>query len=265
MFGQRYIFCEHARVPALLPQIAETGLGIEVLFETTEDFYPQVRWEELLDLADAISDSGIPASVHAPFHNISLGSRDGHIQTYTLDVLTSAMEMARTLHSPHIVFHTGYLPQYPPKSRAKWLDAFSLGIEQLIIRASDLDIQLAMENTYEQDTSLFEEIFERFPQPILGMCLDTAHATCYGKVEPLMWPMRFADRICHIHCSDNDGREDLHMQLGTGRVNYRALLEPLARIGNPASITLEVAVEDAAASRDYLESLLNTMSGSEKP
>lgn len=259
LFGTRYVFCEHSQVALKLPQIAETGLGVEILFESTEALWPQLKWEDLLDLSDAIADAGIPASVHAPFHNISLGSRDPHIRAYTLDVLTAAMEVARAVRSPHIVFHTGYVPQYPPKSRAKWMDAFCAGLEQLITRASDLDVQLAMENTYETDPSLFEELFERFPMPILGMCLDMGHATCYGKVESAVWPRRFADRICHIHCSDNDGREDLHQRLGTGAVNFRTLFGPLAAVGSPASITLEVPLEDAAASHDYLEQLLQGM------
>ena len=263
MFGPKYVYCEHSQVPELVPRLAELGLGVEILFETTEDLWPQVRWENLLDLADAVADAGIEASVHGPFHNLSLGSRDAHIRNYTMDVLTVAMETARAVRSPRLVFHTGYVPQYTPKARARWMEAFSAGLEQLIIRATDLEVRLAMENTYETDTSLFEEIFERFPTPALGMCLDTGHATCFGQVDPGQWSLRFYDRIVHVHCSDNDGHSDLHLALGYGVVNFRALLEPLARVGKEPSITLEVSGDDAAASRDYLETLATTLSWQE--
>lgn len=263
MFGSRYIYCAHSQVAALLPRIATLGLGVEVLFETTEDLWPQVRWENLLDLADAIADAGLEASVHGPFHNLSLGSRDAHIRNYTLDVLTVAMETARAVRSPQVVFHTGFLPQYSAKTRARWMETFSNGLEQLIIRATDLEVRLAMENTYEPDTSLFEEIFERFPTPALGMCLDTGHATCFGQVDPAQWSRRFCDRITHVHCSDNDGHSDLHLALGAGVVNFRALLDPLARSGREPSITFEVSADDAAASRDYFDSLSKTLSWQE--
>jgi sugar phosphate isomerase/epimerase len=263
MFGPRYIYCEHSQVAESLPRIAEIGLGVEIVFETTENFWPQVRWEDLLDIADAVSDAGVEASVHGPFHNLSLGSRDAHIRSYTLDVLTVALETARAVRSPHVVFHTGYLPQYSAKARARWLETFSGGLEQLILRATDLEVQLAMENTYEPDTSLFEEILDRFPTPALGMCLDTAHATCFGQVDPAQWSRKFGDRIVHMHCSDNDGHSDQHLALGTGIVNFRALLDPLARIGNNPSVTLEVNLDDAAASRDYFETLAKTLAWQE--
>jgi sugar phosphate isomerase/epimerase len=265
MFAPRFIYCEHAEVALYLPHIADLGLGVEVLFETTEDLWPQVRWEDLLELADAIADFGVPTSVHAPFHSLSLGSRDAHIREYSLSVMSAALEFARAVRSPHMVFHTGFLPQYSPKSRTKWLDMFSRGLESLLIRAADLEVRLAMENTYETDPSLFMEIFERFPTPALGMCLDTGHANCFGQVDPVEWPRRFADRIFHIHCSDNDGHDDLHLGLGSGQVDFRALLEPIAGFGGECSVTLEVSGDDAVVSRDYLDNLVNLFSGTQHP
>ncbi len=173
MFGPRYIYCEQSLVGAKLPQMADLGLGVEVLFESTADLWPQVKWENLLDLADDIAKAGIKASVHGPFHNLNLGARDAHIRSYSLDTLSASLEAARAFRSPQVVFHTGYLPQIPPKARSRWLDTFSESLEQLLARAAELGVRLAMENTYEPDTTLFEEIFERFPSPALGMCLDT--------------------------------------------------------------------------------------------
>lgn len=259
MFGPRYIYCEQSLVAAKLPRIADLGLGVEVLFESTADLWPQVKWENLLDLADDLAEAGVEVLVHGPFHNLSLGARDEHIRSYSLDALAASLEAARAFHSPQVVFHTGYLPQFPPKTRARWLDTFSQSLEQLLTRAAELGVRLAMENTYEPDLTLFEEIFERFPLPALGMCLDTSHATCFGRIEPAAWSRRFADRICHVHCSDNDGRDDLHLGLGTGVVNFHALLQPLARIGSSAGVTLEVSAEDAAVLRDYLAHLVNTL------
>jgi sugar phosphate isomerase/epimerase len=263
MFGPRYIYCEQSLVAAKLPQMADLGLGVEVLFESTADLWPQVKWENLLDLADDIAEAGIEASVHGPFHNLSIGARDTHIRSYSLDAIAASLEAALAFHAPQVVFHTGYLPQFPPKTRERWLDTFSESLEQLLGRAAELGVRLAMENTYEPDTTLFEEIFARFPTPALGMCFDTSHATCFGRIDPALWSQRFADRICHIHCSDNDGRDDLHLGLGTGVVNFKALLQPLAQIGSSAGVTLEVSAGDAASSRDYLAHLVNTLTGQE--
>lgn len=260
MFESRYIYCEASYVPAAIPRLVELGLGVEILFENTDDLWPQLRWENLLDLGDALDEAGIEVCVHGPFDNVNLGSRDSHIRRYSLEVLMAAAEFAQAVRSPNLVFHTGYLPQFPPAGRERWLNEFSRGLEELLDRISGFDVRLAMENTYEPDLSLFEEIFARFPSPVLGMCFDTGHAACFGRVDPGAWSRRFADRIGHVHVSDNDGRDDLHWGLGKGVVDFRSVLWPLLRLDVPAGITLEVSAEDAQSSRDYLNDLLQTMS-----
>ncbi|MDD5088835.1 MAG: sugar phosphate isomerase/epimerase [bacterium] len=261
MFAPRYIYCELSRIPESLERISDLGLGVEILFEDPVDLWPQVRWERLLDLADAMSEAGVIAAVHGPFHGINLGSKDSHIRAYSLEALSGALEAARAFRSPHLVLHSGFTPQYSPKTRAQWLDGFSAGLDRLLDRASELEVRLALENTYETDLTLFEEIFERFPSPALGMCLDTGHATCFGKIEPPRWSQRFADRIVHVHCSDNDGKDDLHLGLGAGVVDFRALLEPLHRLGGEVSVTLEVSVEAAAESQLFFDQLMKSFPG----
>ena len=260
MFEARYIYCEASHVPAAIPQLAELSLGVEILFENTDDLWPLLRWENLLDLADALSEAEIEVSVHGPFDNVNLGSRDSHIRRYAREVLTATAEFAQAVRSSHVVFHTGYLPQFPPSGRVRWLNGFSQGLDELLDSISGLDVRLAMENTYEPDLTLFEEIFARFPSPMLGMCFDTGHAACFGRIDPAAWSRRFADRICHVHLSDNDGQNDLHWGLGKGVVDFQSVLYPLQRAGVATGITLEVSADDALSSRDYLNNLLHTMS-----
>lgn len=259
MFGSRYLYCGVESVRSTLPLMVEAGLGVEVVFDTTVDLWPQMRWENLLQIADDIQETGIPAAVHGPFHGLSLGSRDPNIRRISEQMFIAAMEFARAVRSPHMVMHSGCLPQYTPKGRSKWLDQFCRQIETVLARASELEVRVVLENTYEPDPSLFEEVFERIENPALGMCLDTGHTTCFGKIEPAQWSRRFAERISHVHCSDNDGKDDLHWSLGKGVVDFRRLLQPLADIGTLATVTLEVAPEDAQESRRYFEDVVKTL------
>ncbi|MBI5059741.1 sugar phosphate isomerase/epimerase [candidate division KSB1 bacterium] len=259
MYGSRHIYCGINLVVASLPRISDLGIGIEVLFDDTRDLWPQVRWENLLNVADALADEGIEATVHGPFHGLNLGTADHHVREYSLAALTGGLEAARAFRSPVMVFHTGYLPQYPTRTREQWVERFCENLELLVTRAADLEVRLAMENTYEQDLTLFQEIFARFPTPALGMCLDVAHATCYGRVPAANWALTFADRICHIHCSDNDGKEDTHWELGRGQVDFRRLLAPLAKLGSQATVTFETPLDKGEQSRDYFFNLLETI------
>jgi sugar phosphate isomerase/epimerase len=259
MLGTRYLYCGVESVQKTMPQIRESGLGVEVFFDVTTDLWPTARWENLLQIADEIQDAGIEAAVHGPFHNISLGSRDPNIRLLSQQMYLASLQFARAVHSPHMVIHSGFVPQYSPKARSKWLDQFCENIEPILDHASELEVRIALENTYEPDTSLFEQIFERIENPALGMCLDTGHATCFGKIDPAQWSKRFCERICHVHCSDNDGKDDLHLSLGSGVVDFRRLLQPLLGIGSLATVTFEVSPEDANDSRKYLDDVLKTL------
>jgi hypothetical protein len=59
--------------------------------------------------------------------------------------------------------------------------------------------------------------------------------------------------------SDNDGRDDLHLALDAGVVDFRSLLGTLAAREAWSSLTMEVAADDAGKSKEYLGRLLNEM------
>jgi len=242
MFGQRYLYCGIESVAETMPAIVEAGLGIELVFDDTTNIWPQIRWENLLEDVDLIHEAGIAAAVQI-----------------SLQMLMSGLEFARAVRSPHLVMHSGYVPQYSPKARAKWMEQFCRSVEPLLERAADLEVRIALENTYERDTSLFAEIFERIPNPALGMCLDTGHATCFSQVDSVEWPRRFAERISHVHCSDNDGQDDLHWGLGKGGVKFAELLHPLRSVGAFATVTFEVGPGDALSARDYFDEVIRTL------
>jgi sugar phosphate isomerase/epimerase len=75
--------------------------------------------------------------------------------------------------------------------------------------------------------------------------------------------LTFAERICHVHLSDNDGRDDLHWDLGRGVVDLRTILTPLARIESSATVTFETPLETGEVSRDLFFNMLQSMRNAE--
>jgi len=235
-----------------IPRLTELGLGIEVMFNSTTDIWPKIKWDVLLGLADDFAEAELPVACHGPFYNLAVAGRDAHIAEYSYQSLSAGIEAARVLGSPLMVFHTGYLPQMPPTSREKWLTTFCEKLTRLLDVASTNGIVLAMENTYEPDTTLFEEIFAQVQHPFLGMCFDTGHAACFATIPPTDWIEKFSEQIVHLHLSDNDGLSDLHWGLGKGVVNVSTLIGPLLSRGARPSVTFEVSLDEAKASSDYL-------------
>jgi sugar phosphate isomerase/epimerase len=94
----------------------------------------------------------------------------------------------------------------------------------------------------------FAEVFERFPT--LKMTLDTGHANIGGKGDKrnLDFMRRFPDRIAHVHASDNFGKEDNHLPVGAGTVDFPKIAKELISIGFDQTVTFEIFSRD----RDYL-------------
>ncbi len=256
ILSPRCVYVGIREVPEAIPRLVELGLGVEVMFNSAADLWPKIKWDILLGLADDLVDAQLPVACHGPFNNLNIAAKDEHIAEYSFQALSAGIEAARVLGSPLMVFHTGFLPQFPPSGRAKWLDQFCIKLQELLETATDNRIVLAMENTYETDTTLFEDIFSRVQHPFLGMCLDTGHAACFSRVPATNWIEQFSEQIVHVHLSDNDGISDLHWGLGKGVVNLSTLIGPLLARGARPSITFEVSLDDAQASSDYLKRVL---------
>ena len=82
------------------------------------------------------------------------------------------------------------------------------------------------------------------------MTLDTGHANIgsKGADRALDFIKKFGNRIEHIHANDNMGKEDNHLPLGVGTVDFQQVIAALKSIGYDRTVTLEVFSRD----RDYL-------------
>ncbi|MFH1011977.1 MAG: sugar phosphate isomerase/epimerase family protein [bacterium] len=244
-------YCAFAKAEERLARLQELGVGIEIMLDDSRFLWPDILWEEVLGLADRLAQTGIPALLHGPFNNLNLGARDEHIRQYSRDLILRGFRVARTLASPHMVIHLGFLPQFSPEAAEAWWRCFTESLPVILTEARLSGVTLLVENTYEDEPAIFEKIFEQFDSPALGLCLDIGHAHCYSSVPVEEWVRRFRYQIRHLHLSDNDGQSDRHWTLGTGTLNPLPVLELLARRGEQPSITLEVPF-------DTLEESLNS-------
>ena len=101
----------------------------------------------------------------------------------------------------------------------------------------------------------------------LGMCLDVGHADRMGE-EPGEFYVRHKDRIREIHFHDVKdpgspgviGSTTDHKALGTGHLNYRALIETFVQEGFGGDLVIEVSNQadeqiSVEAARSHLDSL----------
>jgi inosose dehydratase len=133
--------------------------------------------------------------------------------------------------------------------------------------------------TYVETPEEIDALMQRTPADLLGLCLDTGHAT-FGGGDPVALIDRFGDRIRHVHFKDCSRavaeraraeawdyvtaiRHGVFCELGLGQVDFRGVLDRLRARGYAGWIVVEQDVlpsmgtpaASAARNRGFLRRL----------
>lgn len=125
---------------------------------------------------------------------------------------------------------------------------------EMVASARNAGIVLCIENLSERYYH-FMPMFDRVPD--LRMTLDIGHGqflsrenTSFGFIENCF------SRIEHVHVHDNRGgkspKDDIHLPLGEGIVDYRRIFGLLAQKGYESTMTMEVKPADMAKTKDAI-------------
>jgi sugar phosphate isomerase/epimerase len=94
----------------------------------------------------------------------------------------------------------------------------------------------------------FQEVFKSFPE--LRLTLDIGHANLgAGKNRSFEFIQLYGHRIGHVHANDNFGKDDNHLPIGAGIIDFKKILKDLNQAGYDETMTLEVFSRD----RNYLK------------
>ena len=125
---------------------------------------------------------------------------------------------------------------------------------EMVASAGSAGVILCIENLSERYYH-FIPMFEHIPD--LKMTLDIGHAqllskenTSFGFIENCL------SRIAHVHVHDNRGgkspKDDIHLPLGEGIVDYRRIFGLLAERGYESTMTMEVKLADMENTKDAI-------------
>ena len=167
----------------------------------------------------------------------------------TLDALEAGSELG----IEKVVLHPGYITGLGKflMDRAKGYGMESIGT--ILKKATNLGITLCIENMFPQAHFLcapyeFQEVFQSFPE--IRLALDIGHANLGGgKNKSSEFIHQYGYRIGHVHASDNFGKEDNHLPIGAGIIDFEKILRELNEAQYDETLTLEVFSKD----REYLK------------
>lgn len=158
-------------------------------------------------------------TMHGAFFDTTINSTDPEIRRISMLRFRQSMDVAGALGAKAVVFHTNYIANFHSRIYHKqWLDAYEEFLCRLLEEYPGMMIY--MENMFDEEPYLLAELAGRLKDvPRFGVCLDVAHANI-GKAPMEEWFASLATYICHLHVNDNDGIEDAHLPVGTGKIDW---------------------------------------------
>jgi inosose dehydratase len=186
-----------------------------------------------------------------------------------------AAEPVRTLAAGRVTPNMG-LPE-------DWWEEAAAGVEQIARAVHDKTGLLTVFHhhcaTFVETPQEIEALMEHTDPALVGLCLDTGHAT-YGGGSAVDLLARYGDRIRHVHFKDCEPhvaerarldqsdyqaalRQGLFCELGKGSVDFTAVLQGLEQSGYAGWIVVEQDVlpgmgaplDSARRNRQYLREI----------
>jgi sugar phosphate isomerase/epimerase len=224
---------------------------LELAMDPPAAHYASVRAQKA-ELLAALDRRNMRLVCHLPTFVSLADLTDGIRQASLVEVL-QALETAASLAVEKVVAHpaaiSGMGAFVPDLARQHAYESLAA----IASKAAELGVILCIENMFPRcrfgvEVDDFRDIFSRFPA--LKLTLDTGHANIgspRGK-RIMRFIEAFADRIGHIHVSDNFGKEDNHLPIGSGTIQFAKILTALKKTGYDGTVTFEVFTPD----REYL-------------
>ena len=230
---------------------------------------PEVQREYVDCLHSIKVDLGASFAVHAPAHDVHLGSLNARVREAAFEEIKESLHFAHTIGALIVVVHPA--PGILGMPEGKWskeeaspkreADALARQEEFLVRAVKDLadyapDILLCLENLvypheiYRSPEDM-AELIKRVNRPNVGITFDVGHAVVCGH-KPADFLHLLQEEIFHVHLHDNDGVIDQHLPLGKGSIDYVDVIQSLKRLGYQGVVNLEFVLEDPDGYRHYL-------------
>lgn len=249
-----------------LVALLHKGLGPEIGIQHGGFSLPPARHKEV---AAIIKDHGLGCAIHLPFYGVQPGAADPAVWGKGRDILLRALDIAAWYEPDHLIGHPEYeaaidsrpasepaAPDGADQPGPRWLEQ-SAKLWAEILNLSPA--RLYLENTCDESPRAILSLLELLPDQA-AMCFDIGHwfaAAGGSRLGNLaQWIELLAGRLGHLHLHDNHGREDLHLGIGRGEIDFDAFLALLKTHELKPTLTLEAhSLESLDQSLAWLDRL----------
>ncbi len=238
MFGIS-TFCLHQEsLTTALDRISSLSDHIEVMDEGLH----------YLENSEPLLSYSTHFSLHSPCRGTNIASLLEPIRRASVEVIEQCFLIAAEINAG-VVVHPGYFAWAEERTKAE---------QQLVRSMADLT-SLANEYSVEyfmENMGNWNYFFLKTPDelPLIGdtpFALDVGHAhlnSCLGEFLPLP--------AGHYHLHDNNGKEDSHLSVGEGTIDFEPVMKAIQK--NNVIPVIEVATFEGVMKSIRMLNLLNT-------
>lgn len=214
--------------------------GFEFLDLTMEGPAADVEHLDVAALRDVLSSSGLGIMGHTAWY-LPFGSPVPQVRAGAIEAVRATLEPFATLGARYVNVHVHKgVSSFPYDDTLRWNAESFAALAEL---AQPYGITIMIENVVNNLNSAkaFRTMLDAHPD--LRLHLDIAHASVKGD-KTADFLKQHADRLVHVHVSDNRRVNDDHLPLGAGTVNWQEPIRLLRQRGYDSTITLEIFTPD---------------------
>ena len=215
-------FCLHSiPLTAALDRLTDITDHIEIMDEGLH----------YLDSTDPLNNYSARYTIHAPCRGTNIASLLEPIRRASVEVIAQCFSIAAEVDAG-VVVHPGYFAW--AEERAKAEQQLAKSLSDLSVLAGEYSVRYFVENMGNWEYFLLKTPGEL---PLIGdipFALDTGHAhqnLCL--TEFLRFP------AAHYHLHDNGGKDDSHLALGKGTIDFAPVMKAVRK--NRVIPVIEVA------------------------
>ena len=192
-------------------------------------------------------------SIHGPFMDLSPGAIDKNIAAASLERYLQVISLSKILKPDVVVFHSGYEKWKYAGNVELWVNQSIRTWRAVMDEAEKIGVKVAIENIVDEEPGHLKYLAEKMAHPLFGLCLDVGHREMFSSLSTAQWAEGMHPYIFELHLHDNMGKNDDHMPIGDGKVDFAGLFGKLNELGANPVHTLEAhSVKDARKSMEAL-------------
>lgn len=247
-----YIIPDRLNIDESLKLSREYNLGFEF-----DDFWHPDILSDSKKLDETVRFYGqydLPSdkSLHGDFFDVIIFSVDRSIAEISEERIWQSMAAAEKMNIKRVVFHSNINSFL---AKGYYLDNWITKNENFfrLVCSKYPHIEVLMENMFDAQPGPLATLARRMEDVSnFNICFDYAHAFI-SQTPVEEWVRELSTYIKHVHINDNDGKEDLHLPLGKGIIDFDKFFELQERYFPTASVLIEISgIDNQIESLKYL-------------